>query len=412
MGPTIKQQKTQKWPQRAILALSLLCGTTACVDGQSNETDYFIDVTQTHVPLDADTHALGVALLDVDGDGDLDAVLALEKEPNRLYLNNGQGKFSWKRDVFSSAVHDSEHVRVADFDGDGIQDIFIVAEDDQNHEYYLGNGDGSFQDVSDRILAKSEGNGLDVGDVNGDGLPDLVLGNSGEKGQNFLWINDRENPGFFIDHTAQGLPLVNDATQSVKLADLDGDGDLDMVLGNEVPPNRLLLNDGKGRFTEVAEQLDLPELLHTREVIVLDADNDGDLDIIFANLTSNGGEWEKNPRTRILINDGRAHFKDATDQMPDNKFSTYAGAPIDFDGDGDVDLLMSAIEIPPFAPLQVHVYENDGKGNFRDVTQRVVPQQTIGRSWDIAIGDVNGDGIDDALIGGWGSQIRLLLGKD
>src|SRR5690606_28296740 len=248
-----------------------------------------IDVTQTHLPLDSDTHALGVALLDVDGDGDLDAVFALEKEPNRLYLNDGQGKFHWKKGVFSPEAHDSEHVRTADFDGDGILDIFIVAEDDQNHEYYLGNGDGGFRDVSDRILAKSEGNGLDVGDVNGDGLPDLVLGNSGEKGQNFLWINDRDKPGYFIDRSAQNLPEANDATQSVKLADLDGDGDLDMVLGNEVPPNRLLLNDGNGAFAEAADRLELPQPLHTREVIVLDADNDGDLDIVFANLTSNGG---------------------------------------------------------------------------------------------------------------------------
>lgn len=388
-----------------------LLGISTGASSQSNETSYFMDVTETHIPHDPEAHALDVALLDVDADGDLDAILALESDINRLYLNDGKGNFTWKKGVFGGGSHDTEHARIADFNNDGIMDIIFVAEDDQYHEYYLGNGDATFQNASDRMLGKSEGNGLEVGDVNGDALPDIVIGNSGASGQNFLWLNDKNNPGHFIDHTTQGLPPINDGTQSIALADLDDDGDLDMVVGNEIPPNRLFLNDGKGTFKEVADQLELSVPLHTRKVILVDAENDGDLDIVFANLTNNGGQWEKDPRTRLLINDGNANFKDQTEQMPSNTFSTYAGAAIDFDQDGDMDLLMSAIEIPPFAPMQMHAYENDGNGNFTDKTQEIIPKSTFGRSWDIAIGDVNGDGIDDALIGGWGSQLRLLLGK-
>lgn len=388
-----------------------LLGICTSASSQSNETSYFIDVTETHIPHDPEAHALDVALLDVDSDGDLDALLALESDINRLYLNDGKGKFTWKKGVFGGGSHDTEHVRIADFNDDGVMDVIFVAEDDQYHEYYLGNGDASFQNVSDRMLGQSEGNGLDVGDVNGDGLPDILIGNSGASGQNFLWLNDKNKPGYFIDHTSQGLPQINDGTQSIALADLDGDGDLDMVVGNEIPPNRLFLNDGKGTFKEVADQLEISVPLHTRKVILVDVENDGDWDIVFANLTNNGGQWEKDPRTRLLINDGNAHFKDQTEKMPSNTFSTYAGAAIDFDQDGDMDLLMSAIEIPPFAPIQMHAYENDGNGNFTDRTQEIIPKNTFGRSWDIAIGDVNGDGIDDALIGGWGSQLRLLLGK-
>jgi len=390
----------------------IILGLFGHIAAQTVETDYFLDVTATHVPTDPDAHTLDAAMADVDNDGDLDVILALEAAPNRLYLNDGKGVLTWKKGVFTEASHDMEHIRVADFDNDGILDCIFVAEDDQNHEFYLGNGDGTFRDVSERLPAKSEGNGLDVGDVNGDGLPDVVVGNSGAAGQNFLWINNPDQPGHFIDCTATHLPRVNDQTQSIKLADLDGDGDLDMVVGNEVPPNRLLLNDGHGRFSEHSAQLNLHTLLHTREVLIFDVDGDDDQDIVFANLTSNGGQRDKDPRTRLLINDGTATFSDETEsRLPNNEFSTYAAAPMDFDRDGHPDLLLSAMKIPPFEAMQVQAYRNDGHGNFTNVTASVIPETTVGRSWGIAIGDLNGDGLPDVFIGGWGSQARLLLAK-
>jgi len=373
---------------------------------------YFQDATDTHFPHDPKAHILNPILVDIDGDGDLDVIMALEMDANRLYINDGNGKFTWVKNAFSNVKHDTEHVRVADFDNDGKLDVVFVAEDDQTHEFYLGNGDGTFKDVSNRLLAMSEGNGLEVGDVNGDGLPDIVIGNSGKNGQNFLWLNDKNNPGYFIDATTTHLPQVNDATQSIALADLDGDGDLDMVVGNEIPPNRLLINDGNGIYSEKPQGLELLVPLETRMVLLFDVDGDNDLDIVFSNLTSNGGDWEKDPQVRILLNNGNANFKDETEtRMPKNKFSSYASQYIDFDGDGDFDLLISTIEIPGFNPLQIRAYENDGKGYFTDITDKAIPNKTVGRGWDIAVGDVNGDGIDDAIIGGWGTQARLLFGK-
>ena len=380
----------------------------------------FDDVTDTHVPVSKYLHALDVALVDVDGDGDLDAVLAVEMSANRLYINDGQGHFTWKQGALGTKAHDTEHVLSADFNRDGYPDLIFVAEEDHAHQLFLGGPGGAFTDASDRLPKMSEGNGLAVGDVNGDGLPDIVIGNSAEErpgkprasGQNFLWLNDPKQPGTFIDATATHLPAYEDDTQDIALADVDGDGDLDMVVANESPPNRLLLNDGKGHFREAPKALQLLTPLETREVHVFDANGDGRPDILFLNLTSNNKKWDKDPQARLLIVKGRGKFRDETKtRLPENRFSSWGGMVMDFNHDGHPDLIVGAIDVPGFKPLQLRAYANDGKGRFSDVTATVMPAATVGRSWSMAKGDVNGDGVEDLFVGTWGTQARLLLGK-
>lgn len=378
----------------------------------SAASDVFVDVTSTHVPAAPELHALDAAFVDVDKDGDLDVVLAVEGDVNRLYINDGQARLTWRRGAFGTVAHDTEHVLSADFDRDGNADVMFIAEDDQVHQLFLGDGKGGFTDVSDRLPARSEGNGFAVGDVNGDGWPDIVLGNSGKGARNFLWLGDPDRPGHFIDATVTHLPAVNDATQDIALADLDDDGDLDMVVANEVPPNRLLLNDGQGRFTDASDRMVLSVPLHTREVHVFDATGDGKPDILFLNLTSNARQRERDPQNRLLVNDGRGRFVDETAQrLPRNEFSSWGGEVLDFNDDGHMDLIVGAIAVPGFEPLQVRAYRNDGKGYFQDVTSTVMPATAVGRSWSMAVGDLNGDGKDDVFIGGWGTQARLLLRK-
>jgi hypothetical protein len=256
--------------------------------------------------------------------------------------------------------------------------------------------------------------------VNGDELPDIVVGNSGMSGEqgenggrNFLWLNDSRRPGWFEDTGATLLPPVTNKAQGVALADLDGDGDLDMVVATEAPPTRLLINDGKGRFTEASDRLDQVTPLETREAHIFDANGDRRPDVLLLNLTSNAGKWEKDPQARLLVQDASGRFVDESAQrLPANRFSTWGGTVMDFDGDGHPDLVLGAIEVPGFEPLQVRAYANDGKGRFRDVTASTIPATTTGRSWSMAVGDVNGDGIDDLFIGGWGTQARLLLGSE
>lgn len=397
----------------AALPCVLLLAASAC-QAQAPPAKPFVfrDVTATHVPQAPDLHALDIALADVDGDGDLDAALAVEGAANRLYLNDGQGRFTWRKGAFGGQPHDTEHVRAADFDRNGHIDFVFVAEDDRVHQLFLGQGGGRFVDASNRLPAKSEGNGLVVGDVNGDGLPDIVIGNSAKDhgARNFLWLNDPRRPGWFTDATATHLPDTGNSAQGVALADIDGDGDLDMTVATEAPPTRLLINDSEGRFAEASDRLDQLTPLETREVHVFDANGDKRPDILLFNLTSNAGKWDKDPQARLLIQNAAGRFIDETAQrMPANRFSSWGGAVMDFTGDGNPDLIVGAIAVPGFDPLLLRAYANDSKGSFRDVTATAIPATARGRSWSMAVGDVDGDGRDDLFVGGWGTQVRLLL---
>jgi hypothetical protein len=299
-------------------------------------------------------------------------------------------------------------------------DVVFVAESDETHQLFLGDGNGGFEDASDRLPATSQGNGLAVGDVNGDGLPDIVIGSTGEEGfgpgmklypaHNLLFLNDRDRPGHFIDASGTHLPQSDDQTEGLALADMDGDRDLDLVIASPSYPNRLLINSGDGHFTDASNRLDLRVPMETREVHVLDVNGDGNNDIVFFNITSNNQGWDKDPQTRLLVNDGEGNFRDETEQrLPSHTFSSWAGSVVDFNNDGAPDLLVGAIQVPGFVPLQLRAWQNDGKGTFTDVTLDVVPGITVGRSWSMGTGDLDGDGKTDVLIGGWGTQARLLL---
>jgi len=294
-------------------------------------TGGFKDVTASHLPKDrADTHA--VALGDVDGDGDLDVVCGNgaplnsgrnSGEQNRLYLNDGKGKFTDATSRLPWVVDLTAAVALGDVDGD--KDLDLVTGDwgnwtfhgPTNRRLYLNDGKGNFKDVTASRLPTDNDStlGLVMGDVDGDRDLDLVFAN-GPK--NRLFLNDGK--GKFSDASSR-LPKGSGAT--VAKGDVDGDGDLDLVFGDTY---RLYLNDGKGKFTDASSKL--PKISGKTGAVVLgDVDEDGDLDLVLGSTLQN----------RLYLNDGKGSFTDASSRLPRVKDSVLVLG--DVDGDRDLDLM-------------------------------------------------------------------------
>ena len=346
----------------------------------------FSEVTETHLPIEVVIgYSMDASPIDVEGDGDLDLIVAIEHGPNVLLINDGSGRFSDESsDRIPQHAHDSEDIGVADLDGDGNLDIVVVSEDDRANEMYLNSGNGRFSDAGDRWPVEGVSNAVAVGDVDRDGDVDIVVGNNG---QNALLTNS--GAGRFSDRTATNLPAIEDVTQDLELGDADGDGDLDLLVGNE-DRNRLLINDGRGVFVdESATRLPVSGHEETREADFGDVDEDGDLDIVFANTQFFVAQADR--QNRLLINDGTGHFADETDtRMPrDNDLNVDADF-VDLDADGDLDIVLGQASEGAAFPRYV-AYLNDGTGVFENA-RWALPRTIVGNGFDIEAADFNGDG--------------------
>ena len=129
-------------------------------------------------------------------------------------------------------------VALGDMDSDGDNDIVLANRAGQNR-LYINDGSGTFTDISLNNLPEDNDLtwGVTLGDVDGDADIDIIFINDG---QNRLYLND--GSGNFTDASLTNLPEDNDASRSVFLADTDGDGDADIVIAND-GQNRLYLNN-------------------------------------------------------------------------------------------------------------------------------------------------------------------------
>jgi FG-GAP-like repeat len=352
---------------------------------------FYRDVTATHLPADLAGPCMDAAAGDADGDGDLDLVLAMEFRPNLLLMNDGTGVFTDESDRLPQTVHDSEDVAFADFDADGDLDLAFVSEDDRADELYLNDGEGRFTDASNRLATNDVSNALAVLDLNGDGTPDLLIGNVGT---DRVLIND--GGGRFRDETALRWPQSGASrTQDLELADVDGDGDLDVLVGNE-GQNELFLNDD-GRLLDATARLLPSRADETREIRAADVDGDGDLDLLVANVRF---VLEAPLEDFLLLNDGTGAFTTAdTAWFPEGGRDNFTIQAVDLDRDGDLDVVLPVTVTMAQPAGDYRAMLNDGAGHFTLAEAgAILPAEVDGNGFDVEVADFDGDGIPDLFL--------------
>ena len=317
----------------------------------------------------------GVALADFTGDGALDAFVVNESGQNsqyRIYFGDGHGQFVDSGQRPERSMEGGKPV-VYDIDGDGSKDVIT------GRTVWLNDGHGHFSPDAARFADTDEARFWQcrLADLNGDGLIDvfaIVMTDKGAIGR--IYLNDKKGR---FQYTGQ--PLGQGILAAVELGDVNGDGSVDAVLSGwrnadaDPCPNRVLLNDGRGRFTETGQVFD-EALRHSHGLALGDLDRDGDLDFVLVT--------QHPPFARLYLNDGKGRFT-AGRTLGTNSVEKVAVA--DLNGDGSLDIFLACI-----GPDEV--WMNDGQGNFSDSKLRLGMEW----SWEVAVGDVNKDGLPDLFV--------------
>lgn len=395
----------------------------------------------------------GIALIDYDGDGDLDvyclqsgdpASSGAEAQANRLFRNDGSGRFEDVTEA-SGAGHrgNGRGAAVGDYDQDGDLDLYIT--NLGPNALLQNNGDGTFTDVTEAAGVGHAGWGASTAffDADRDGDLDLFITNyvvwtkesdlpcTGVGGnldycspnnydapaRDVFYLN--EGDGTFRDRSDEaGIHAAFGNGLGVVVDDYDGDGWQDIYVANDGMANQLWINRHDGTFADRSLLSGCAVNMNgTAEagmgVAVLDLENDGDPDLLMTHLRT---------ESNTLYVNRRGTFRDRTlnaglhaDSL---KFTGFGLGIADFDQDGLLDLYigngrvarwtMSFDANDPYAePNQL--FRGLGNGRFKEAKpQGGVRDAYLGSTRGLALGDIDGDGDIDIVLSENGARARIL----
>ena len=308
---------------------------------------------------------------DLDSDGDEDLLVSAFNMLVWYENEDGLGTFSDIK-IINSGYGQGFAIDIADLDNDTDLDIVYTSFDESLVIWYENlDGQGTFS--GDKVISTQApgANEVTTADLDGDGDLDVVIGTDFDR--KIYWFENLDGAGDFGP-----IQLITNQTnsRSVRAADFDGDNDLDLVVSWFAPTNILWFEnlDGLGNFgtANVISNADT----NVSEVHPVDIDNDGDMDVyVGASSTSNGD-------SKLMRNNGDGTFTDVT--AGSGVLAAQLGienAPADFDNDGYVDILSNG-----------DILFNNGDFTFANFANNVPPSG--------AIGDINNDGFLDVFRSG------------
>jgi hypothetical protein len=340
----------------------------------------FTDVSDL-VPAEA-SRPFGATIVDVDGDGRDDLVAS-----EAVYRQGDEG-FETIRYVEAAGQRAGLGALVGDLDGDDVRDLLVLATEAGIPLRYH---------PATQQLAMIEGTGLEAPatpialvqgsillDDDRDGHLDVLIGNDGPP--DILFRNSGD--GTFSDVSAAILPGVSGGTYGMAAADYDRDGDADVYIGLcfPVPAYNLLYRRDDEGFVEVAEDTFVNDQRASWGVAWLDYDGDGWLDLFVANMLPSGSPPPPFGTNRLyrnfsgLFSDlaGNAGVGGPSDE------TSWSAVAADFDNDGWIDLFVAN------QPEASRLWRNLGDGTFEDATAGSGLEGVT--TLPVAAGDVNGDG--------------------